>query len=305
MDLKGQAKRAVERATGFTVTRAGSAPEPATGGGARRPGGAGRSRRPRKGPPQGAASDVIRPPREPQIDRLLTRPIFILSPVRSGSTLLRYLLNAHSELHAPHELHLRRIAVEFETGLARTAMAELGHNKADLEHLLWDRVLHLELMRSGKKFIVEKTPGMAFAHQRIAACWPDARFIFLIRHPASIVQSWEEAGGNHQEFEKRTAVALGIMRAVQRARERFDGLTVRYEDLTSDPASETQRICDYLSVTWEPGMLDYGQDGVFVRGLGDWTDKIRSGSVQSGRDLPRPDQVPDQLLDISRAWGYV
>jgi hypothetical protein len=52
-------------------------------------------------------------------------------------------------------------------------------------------------------------------------------------------------------------------------------------------------------------MLDYGQDGVFVRGLGDWTDKIRSGSVQSGRDLPRPDQVPDQLLDISRAWGYV
>jgi hypothetical protein len=248
---------------------------------------------------------MIRPPANLQMDRLLSRPVFILSPVRSGSTLLRSVLNAHSELHAPHELHLPRLTVHVETLVADRALAALGHNQADLEHLLWDRVLHLELQRSGKRYVVEKTPEMATAYERVAACWPDARFLFMIRHPASIAQSWREAGGTKKSFEERTAVPLGLMRSVQRAREEFDGLTVRYEDLTGDPAAETQRICEFLEVAWEPGMLDYGQDGVFIRGLGDWKDKIRSGTVQPGRSLPEAHEVPPMLHDISRQWGYL
>src|SRR5690606_21463525 len=78
----------------------------------------------------------IGPPADPKTDRLLTEPIFIISPVRSGSTLLRSILNAHSDLHAPHELHVRRLRVEFGTSLAVKAMEALGHNQADLEHLL-------------------------------------------------------------------------------------------------------------------------------------------------------------------------
>lgn len=303
MDLTRQVKRAIERTTGFTVTRVGDAPRPTDDRGpaaSRKPGKRRGERRPGKVTP-----DMVRPPAEPKIDRLLTRPIFILSPVRAGSTLLRYLLNAHSELHAPHELHLRRLHVHVETRLAESAMAELGLNQADLEHLLWDRVLHLELTRSGKRYVVDKTPEMAFAHERIAACWPDARFIFLIRHPLSIAQSWHEAGGNRKEFEERTAVPLVLMKAVQRAWENLDGLTVKYEDLTSDPTGQTQRICEFLGVPWEPGMLDYGQDGVFVRGLGDWKDKIRSGTVQSGRALPGEDEIPPMLHGISKDWGYL
>jgi hypothetical protein len=303
MNVARQVKRAVERTTGFTVTRVGAATPSTPPAEPTRPPTSGKPERPHGR--KRATRDMVRPPKEPTIDRLLTRPVFILSPVRSGSTLLRYLLNAHSELHAPHELHLRRIAVEFETGLAEAAMAELGHNRVDMEHLLWDRVLHLELVRSGKKYVVEKTPGMAFAHERIAACWPDARFVFLIRHPASIVQSWHEAAGEGADDEKRTSVAVSIMKAVQRARERFEGITVRYEDLTSDPVSETQRICAFLDVAWEPGMLDYGHDGVFVRGLGDWSDKIRSGAVQSGRPLPGEEDIPPRLHELCKAWGYL
>jgi len=40
-------------------------------------------------------------------DRLVAAPVFILCTLRSGSTLLRVLLNSHSQIHAPHELHLR------------------------------------------------------------------------------------------------------------------------------------------------------------------------------------------------------
>ncbi|MFI6324745.1 sulfotransferase family protein [Nonomuraea sp. NPDC050556] len=227
-------------------------------------------------------------------------PVFILCPVRSGSTLLRALLNAHPALHAPHELHVRRLTVGFSTKLAERAMDALGHNQADLEHLLWDRVMHRELLRSGKPYIVDKTPANAFVYQRLATCWPDARFVFLLRHPAAIAASWHEAGNRTPE--EAVTDALRYMKAVQRARKDLTGHTVRYEDLTDDPERETRAICAFLGLDWDPAMLDYGTPDVVLKGLGDWTDKIRSGRVQPPRE--RPDTIPDAVKPMCRAWGY-
>ncbi|GAA1297244.1 sulfotransferase family protein [Planotetraspora silvatica] len=257
------------------------------------------------GPAEAAPEELVRPPEDPRIDRLLAAPIFILSPVRSGSTLLRAMLNAHSMLHAPHELHVRRLFVNFGTPLAESAMSALGHNRADLEHLLWDRVLHRELVKSGKRFMVDKTPANAFAYQRITACWPDARFIFLLRHPASIAASWHEADPEKRTPEEAALDALRYMKAVERARKALSGLTVRYEDLTAEPEKETRRICEFLDVPWESGMLTYGDLSVAEKGLGDWKDKIRSGRVQAGRDLPSEGEIPDALKPMSVRWDYL
>src|SRR3954471_13778782 len=121
MEWKRKVNDALGAFTGFRVVRA-DEPQAAAA--------------PREKPPE----PDVRPPAH-ETDRLLQSPIFVMSPVRSGSTLLRAVLNAHSELHAPHELHVRRLTVGFGTRLAERAMAALGHNQADLEHLLWDRVL--------------------------------------------------------------------------------------------------------------------------------------------------------------------
>ncbi|GAA4594819.1 sulfotransferase [Planotetraspora phitsanulokensis] len=254
---------------------------------------------------EAAAEDLVRPPEDPRIDRLLTAPIFILSPVRSGSTLLRAMMNAHSMLHAPHELHVRRLFVNFGTPLAESAMEALGHNRADLEHLLWDRVLHRELVKSGKRFMVDKTPANAFAYKRIRACWPDARFIFLLRHPASIATSWHEADPVKRTPEEAALDALRYMKAVERARKALPGLVVRYEDLTAEPEKETRRICEFLDVPWEDGMLTYGELSVKEKGLGDWKDKISTGTVQPGRDLPSEDEIPESLRAMSVSWDYL
>ncbi|MGW7520733.1 sulfotransferase family protein [Streptomyces sp. NPDC054796] len=249
---------------------------------------------------------AFRPPQDPETDRLLRCPVFVISPVRSGSTLLRLLLNAHSQLHSPHELHVRRLEVGYSTKLAERSMEALGLDRGDLEHLLWDRVMHRELTRSGKRILVEKTPSNAFAYQRLAACWPDARFLFLLRHPASIATSWHEADPEKRNPEEAALDALRYMRAVERARKNLDGHTVRYEDLTEDPATVLQGICAYLGVDWEPGMLDYGSktEGELHKGLGDWKEKIRAGKVQEGRSLPSPEEIPAPLREISAAWGY-
>jgi hypothetical protein len=93
--------------------------------------------------------------------------------------------------------------------------------------------------------------------------------------------------------------------AVEDARRRFPGVTLRYEDLASDPAAETRRVCDFLGVPWEESMLDYGRfaHGSFKSGLGDWSERIKSGRVQP--PSPPPDHTPPQLTALARDWGYL
>jgi hypothetical protein len=242
---------------------------------------------------------VRRPP------RLLVAPVFIFCPVRSGSTLLRMILNSHSELYAPHELHLSQLKVAMGNHYVTDAMAELGWSEQDLTHLLWDRVLDAALARSGKRTLVEKTPHHSFMWSRIARCWPDARFLFLLRNPAAICDSWWRARPRQSREELLGRVAK-YTAAVQTARRTLPGHTIRYEDLVADPEAQIRRVCGFLRIDFEPGMIEYGdqQHGTIKPGLGDWTERIRSGRVQPPRQVEPNAELSDELRAIARAWGY-
>src|SRR5687768_16381943 len=206
-------------------------------------------------------------------DRLVTAPAFILSSVRSGSTLLRVLLNSHSLIHSPHELHLRHVTTEIDAAYAEKALKEIGLDAERLRFLLWDRVLHRELAASGKRLLVNKTPNDVFIADEIRQCWPDARFIFLLRHPVSTVRSRQAARKDKDSEERNLEMVLRYANALEAARQKYDGLTVRYEELTQEPERITREVCRFLGVAWEPAMLDYGEQdhGRFKPGLGDWS----------------------------------
>jgi Sulfotransferase family len=242
---------------------------------------------------------------DPTVDRLLAAPVFILCSIRSGSTLLRALLDSHSELHAPHELHLRDLQVREASKYAVRAMRELGLDQKELEYLLWDRLLDWELQNSGKARFVNKTPADVFIWRRIAECWPDAGFIFLLRHPLAILRS-RQAVRPQDSIEQHLEMVLGYANALEEARRELQGLTLRYEELTADPIGATKRVCDFLQVAWEPQMLDYGrfEHGRYRPGLGDWGEQIESGRVQPARALPRAEEAPGPLLELVSAWGY-
>lgn len=236
----------------------------------------------------------------------MREPVFILSSVRSGSTLLRVMLNTHSEILSPHELHLSGIKVDLTNGYTKRAMRELGLGPGSMQFLLWDRLLHHELTRHHKRVLVNKTPSDTFMWRRILRCWPDARFIYLLRHPAAVTDSWYRARRGWTREEASEQVKR-YMVAVERARSRRGGLTVKYEDLTIDPEREMRRICEFVGVSYEPGMVDYsqGEHGRFRAGLGDWSSNIRSGEIQPVERVPAPDEIPANLVGISKKWGYV
>ncbi|MFD0691564.1 sulfotransferase family protein [Actinomadura fibrosa] len=235
--------------------------------------------------------------------RHLTAPTFVLSSVRTGSTLLRAILGGHSELYAPHETHLGDITVGFESRQVGRSMELFGHTERELRFLLWDALLSDALARSGKKHLVNKSPNDVFIRDQIAECWPDARFIFLIRHPSAILRSWRSARPIYSE-ERRVADIVRYCEAVEEARNELSGPTVRYEDLTRRPEATIKELCDFLGVAFEEDMLDYGRAGTdtFKPGLGDWVGKIHTGEILPDYSPPRP--VPPELKNVCEAWGY-
>jgi hypothetical protein len=237
--------------------------------------------------------------------RLVQAPVFVISTLRSGSTLLRVMLDSHPRVRAPHEMHLRAIKVHVPNAFAGPAMAAMALDERELEHLLWDRVLHLELQRSGKDVIVDKTPGNAFEWQRLAECWPDARFLFLLRHPAAIVDSLARAWPGRSRGRVEHQV-LGYAQGVEDARKVLPGHVLSYEALVTHPGATTRSVCAFLGISWDARMLDYGDGdhGPFTVGLGDWGEKIRSGRVQPARPLPIQPLTSPQLLELVKTWGY-
>ncbi|MHA5047002.1 sulfotransferase family protein [Streptomyces sp. SD15] len=242
----------------------------------------------------------------PCAPRLVDSPVFVLSSVRSGSTLLRVLLNSHSQIRAPHEMHLRTLHVTMSRDFTAAAMQALELDKDELEHTLWDRLLHLELSRSGKQIIVDKTPPNTLVWPRLHRCWPNARFIVLLRHPAAVISSLtnRRANPNHEGIRREV---LNYSEKLEEARQGLDDAhVITYEELTADPERITRGLCDYLGVPWESTMLDYGsQDhGTFRPQLGDWSKTIKSGRVQPARSADPGLELPPRLAELARAWGY-
>ncbi|MEV7979061.1 sulfotransferase [Streptomyces sp. NPDC086519] len=259
------------------------------------------SQRPAEGHRQ--ASDGYAAPRAP---RLVRSPAFVLSSVRSGSTLLRVLLNSHSRIRAPHEMHLRTVHVSMSREFTADAMKELALDREELEHVLWDRVLHLELSRSGKDVIIDKTPPNTLIWPRLHRCWPEARFILLLRHPGAVIQSLTSRRAD-PDHEAIRAEVLGYAEKLEEARQNLtDAHVITYEDLTADPERVTRGLCEYLGVPWESGMLDYGKQnhGTFRPKLGDWSEEIRSGRIQAARQADPTAELPPRLAEVAKAWGY-
>ena len=238
-------------------------------------------------------------------DRLVKRPIFVLCSLRSGSTLLRVTLNSHHAITAPHELHLYALRVRIAKAFGLPAVTELGLDGRELEHMLWDSVLGQVLRRSGKQLIVEKTPANVFMWKRLHECWPDARFLVLLRNPLAIADSLSRARPELTK-ERVELEVLSYASHLEEARAQAGGHVVRYEDLVNRPVPVLSDVCAYLDVAWDVNMLDYGrfEHGPFKTGLGDWSEQIRTGSIAPARALPDQRLISSDLCAIAEAWGY-
>ena len=225
--------------------------------------------------------------------------VFILSPMRSGSTLLRVMLAGNPHLFSPPELQLlqfdtlaeRRDAfVGYESsmqeGTVRALMQMHGVGLAAAQAMMaeretggWNvRRFYREMQDAiAPRLLVDKTPEYAMDLEilrRAEACFDQALYIHLARHPLGMIRSYEQGRfllespyrGRH-DFSARQMAELTwlishrnigeFLRGVPAERQRV----VRFEDVLAAPEPAMQMLAGFLGVGYDPGMVAPYADG--------------------------------------------
>jgi len=221
-----------------------------------------------------------------QLPEKLKLPIlFLLSFIRSGSSLLQLCLNAHKQLYAGQELYLlmfdsmkERLAAiggsDYEEGLLATLMELRSCALVDAESFVANECIDgstadmYQLLQEHctPRILVDKTPdntGHPMVLQRSLEVFESPRYLHLVRHPYAAIQSgvqltrdilgnlsvtWDSVEQSWNDSNLGTHDFLSSV--AQTAK-----WTLRYEDLVRDPAAVTKHICEeVLGIIWEPGM---------------------------------------------------
>jgi hypothetical protein len=189
-------------------------------------------------------------------------PIFVIGSPRSGTTLLRLLLDAHPRISCGEETHFLR-DLEAIVGRNWELVATYGLPREWwLEHI---RSLYLDfqaevLARSGKGRWAEKDPTYTLHLPFIEELFPGALYVHLLRDGHDVVASFRDrlgysaaARAARSEWARyvNAARALGARLPAERFCE------LRYEALVSDPEPEAQRLFAFLGEEWDPTVLDF------------------------------------------------
>jgi hypothetical protein len=206
---------------------------------------------------------------------------FVVGLGRSGTTLLRLMLDAHPQLAIPPETHFAvgvirmyrngnptpEEAADYLSGLRRWGdfgierdeiLDRLRASAADDAQSTLRAFYEVYAAKQQKPRWGDKTPGYGVQMKRISRVLPEARFVHLIRDGRDAALSRARASGKR----------VRPVKAAQRWRERIDEtraqaakvphyIEARYEDLVRDPEGTLRRILSFTELDWDPAVLAY------------------------------------------------
>jgi hypothetical protein len=221
--------------------------------------------------------------------------VFMVGCPRSGTTLLRRMVDAHPHLAIIHETEW--VPRWFEKGIGITSdglvtpelidrllefrkFTDLRISREELKSLLEggepvsypsfvSGVFDLYGRAQGKRLVGEKSPGYVRYLRTLHALWPRARFVHLIRDGRDVclsVMNWKKAdrtAGRYAPWAEDPVSTAALwwewhVRLGREAGASF-GLyhEMRHESLVADPASECRALCAFLGLPYHEAMLRF------------------------------------------------
>jgi hypothetical protein len=209
---------------------------------------------------------------------------FVVGVGRSGTTLLRLMLDAHPDLAIPAETHflpkllkLRDVgdalrAATHSVMTAESTWADFGISGEQLAKAFARlspftvadglRVFYrLYAAKFGKPRWGEKTPFYGRRMPAIEAVLPEAHFVHVIRDGRDVALSlrplWFSPGERIEAQAQNWLTKVSAIRANGKSCRHY--LEIRYEDLVLDTDPVLRRVCDFIALPYDPRMLSYHQ----------------------------------------------
>ncbi len=207
--------------------------------------------------------------RPSEVTSAVATPVFLAGFPRSGTTLLNQVLGSHSDIQIMEE----KPAVSAMLDVVRTmpqgyAGSICNFDAIDMEYLrrIYFSTVATHLDHDPSKLLVDKLPFHLIHAGLIHRVFPEARFLFAVRHPCDVVLScfMQNFGVNAAManfFKLKDAVTLytcsmelwelyqrDLPIAVHR---------IRYEDLIDDFEGESRKLCGFMQVPWQDGLKEF------------------------------------------------
>jgi hypothetical protein len=193
---------------------------------------------------------------------LPTAPIFVIGSARSGTTMLRLMLDSHARISSGEETHFLQ-QMEPVVGQQWRLLERYGFPR---EYWL-DRLRHLYgdfqaeyAARRGKARWADKDPANTLLLPFVDELFPDAQYVHLLRDGHDVVASHRDRWG----YRSAARAARGAWRKYVLAARSFGAgigparfLELRYEALVADPEVELRRLFGYLGEAWDPAVLEF------------------------------------------------
>jgi hypothetical protein len=219
----------------------------------------------------------------------MERAIFIGGVPRSGTTLLRVMLDSHSRIHCGTELRVLPGLADLWQLTSLSAQPLLSaHYRVDERRL---RDVYADLSRgclepawraSGKPRAAEKTPWNLRVFAALGRLFPEARLIHVVRDGRDVVASRLERDRAEQPM------VSSHRQAAQRAAEWVEGMEIarglrgddllagrylelRYEELVTNPVRILRRLCELIEEAFEATMLEFHHIERELDGTEEWS----------------------------------
>ena len=271
-------------------------------------------------------------------------PLFLLGHDRSGTTMLRLILDRGDVAIPPESMFLLDVDPRQPAEDVLRAAPRLGGvvvvrggggprggrrggppppppalpqglNDADAFRFAVSAPFVAYAEREGTARWGDKTPAYIAHVDRLAAIWPDARFVVLVRDGRDVALSVMKVpfGANNVWAAARSWA--GAVRQGRDAAARYPGrvLEIRYEDLVTNPEQEIATTCNFLGLEYSPDMLaiEHTDRSKVVEDQAAWFTNVWAGITTAAVGKWRTELTPRQVEVFEsvagnelRALGY-
>jgi hypothetical protein len=193
---------------------------------------------------------------------MVAPPIFVIGSPRSGTTLLRLMLDSHPRISCGEETHFLR-DLEVIVGRNWNLVSTYGLDREWwLDHIraLYGDFQTEVLTRSRKARWAEKDPTYTLHLGFIEELFPNAVYVHLLRDGHDVVASFRDRWGYKSAARAARTEWARYVDAAQALGARLPAeryLELRYEDLVTDSEAEAQRLFAFLDEDWDASVLDF------------------------------------------------